>query len=274
MKKECPYIVLPTKERSILCFSPRYPGELKMFGEFDNSYEDECRFQHLYILSDEEPKEGDWCIAKKKYGPMKYGNVNKEMIPAPHDCNRIIATTNPELLEKWASTPYGTYKVEDGITQISKSDIEYIIELHNQQQKESEPNKMTAEQYLNMHGMEEKYGIIEISFKGMVAHLKSFSHWDVCENNSERKFTLEDMKKCYNQSRFDGNPMARVLHPEIKDYNSFEDYIQSLTKEQSKIDTIMVEYDHPHDKVSIDWENKTMTLFPKLTDGHITIIKD
>lgn len=134
MNKECQFIFLPTPDEiqegvSIL----KLPNNELMIHPMYGMALDEIYHVHLYIFSDGEVREGDWCIAKDKYGPFIYGKEGKEMIPASRDCKKIISTTNPELCRK-------NY-LSEGMTEsnyipsISSSDVEYIVSLFNDKEK-------------------------------------------------------------------------------------------------------------------------------------------
>lgn len=111
MKKECFAILLPTKDISKLaiCYDgikddgstlleesvmqqPHINGGLGMF-----FYTQKAQYQHLYICSNEEIKEGDW------YYFTKDNQIHKHLGIKPlhgHDsdkCFKIIATTDNNL---------------------------------------------------------------------------------------------------------------------------------------------------------------------------------
>jgi len=46
-------------------------------------------------------------------------------------------------------------------------------------------------------------------------------------------FTIEDIKKAYIQGGFDSNGIARKMNPDIKSYNSAEEYIESILSKNS-----------------------------------------
>lgn len=232
MNKPLQFIFLPTDKAIETNSLYMIDGKLRVCQDVMNElmkYEDKIKPQYLYILSDE-PQEGDWCIAKKKYGPMKYGNVFNEMIPAPHDCNRIIATTNPELnREKYLSE--GMKSNDSFIPSISQSDIEYIISLYNGKDKEVDISQLAKDTFST--GIDD-YGSARTCF---VMGFKK-----CLELNADKKFTLEDMGNIMNlgmslrQDQLNG-------HTSKSGDEALNDYIQSLTKEQSKSNTILVEYE-------------------------------
>lgn len=108
MKKKIKVLMLPTEKASNtdimpgkLCTSPRYNNGKQplIFGEFENSYFNECVPQHLYLVSeDEEIKEGDWFINIQL---NKLCQAHQSGLEYDLDSNKkIIATTNKSLLTR------------------------------------------------------------------------------------------------------------------------------------------------------------------------------
>lgn len=112
MKKEAQVHMLPTEDKSIL-YKRNDTNELHL-GDFNYcESDDKLRTnQHLYITTDEEIKEGDWVYWTDPEGLTSDINqvvsVDEEMIfishpehseteALPHECRKIIATTNTEL---------------------------------------------------------------------------------------------------------------------------------------------------------------------------------
>lgn len=92
--KEHDVVMLPTEDKSVIGLN-RKQGNLYYFNPVVSG-----EGQHLYILSDEEIKENDWCICKGKVWPNLYGVLgsilgNKEWIE--EHCRKIIATTDKSL---------------------------------------------------------------------------------------------------------------------------------------------------------------------------------
>jgi len=77
--------------------------------------------QHLYFTTDEEIKEGDWCVWDNVLYKQHGLNTN-------NDYKKIVATTNPELWKnKWTSGEYEPSTPFQSITQgIPKIDIPFI----------------------------------------------------------------------------------------------------------------------------------------------------
>ncbi len=131
--KRCKVVMLPTKEKAQLTLSP-----LKTKLRFNDEYKlQDDIYQHLYIISDDEIKEGDWYITDNNrilqckevlmdivYGKGDYGR-NKSGIKG-----KIITTTGSSLIitiyEKgsWRNLP-----------QPSQSFIEKYVESYNKGQQ-------------------------------------------------------------------------------------------------------------------------------------------
>jgi len=103
MKKKCKVVMLPTNQRAVI-YSPR-EGLLLPTNSVDNSKY--TKQYHLYILSDDEIKKGDWVIANysfnnksveqiKSISPNNlFCNIGYELMT--NRCKKIIATTDQSL---------------------------------------------------------------------------------------------------------------------------------------------------------------------------------
>lgn len=94
--------------------------------------------QHLYFLSDEKIKEGDWClyqhnetiVLKKnnvdKYGHIQYNNIGYDL----QYCKKVIATTDESLLiESWyESIDLGMQPTYKNLPQPSQSFIQKYVD--------------------------------------------------------------------------------------------------------------------------------------------------
>ena len=134
MKKEATVHMLPTKEESKM-----YDGHLETN---DSSMMDSMivkKSGHLYITTDEEIKEGDWVYWTDPEGLTSDINqvisVDEEMIflshpehseteALPHECRKIIATTDPKLVKLIAGGGEGNAGVWKMLPQIQQSFIE------------------------------------------------------------------------------------------------------------------------------------------------------
>lgn len=128
--------MLPTEGRSNLYIN-RISQKLE--------YENECKIrvapaQHLYILSDEEIKVGDWyisnqaprlCVEIRRYTKYPYGHKNHkgETVYDFHTWKtKVIATTNPELILPIQDNGESDYKY---LPQIPKGFIQEYIKDYN-----------------------------------------------------------------------------------------------------------------------------------------------
>jgi hypothetical protein len=112
MKKKVQVKMLPTDEApnlGELCMSPRYDKPL-IFGEFENSYQDECERMNLYFLSDEEIKEGDWYYEESD---DKIWQLDKPYLPTGSNAKKIVATTDQKL-------------IKDGVAEV-KTSLNYTL---------------------------------------------------------------------------------------------------------------------------------------------------
>jgi hypothetical protein len=98
--------LLPTNKPSRLGYLTK--GRLKLFGQLIPNIID-IENQHIYITSDEEIKEGDWCIEyddidKKWLSPYKPNNESWDMVSKANYCRirgtvkKIILTTDQDLI--------------------------------------------------------------------------------------------------------------------------------------------------------------------------------
>lgn len=107
--------MLPTNEKAILGLYPN-SNELTITHDKLASIP---KYQHLYILSDEEIKDGDWFIW------LKYNTIHKATKPDDNkECKKIIATTDSSLL-----IPFDDVTI--GLPQIPKSFIETFVNEYN-----------------------------------------------------------------------------------------------------------------------------------------------
>ena len=87
-------VMLPTNEASSIYKHDKEGLSFSITGKYLKT---NCiQPQHLYIISNEEIKEGDWCINKNKdtLYQLKGGSVTKD---TKNDWDKIIATTDTKL---------------------------------------------------------------------------------------------------------------------------------------------------------------------------------
>lgn len=134
MWEKCKVVMLPINEKanlkSDLAINENnllfQPSKLEGTWFFLNKY------QHLYILSDEEIKEGDWTIAgDDEIWKAKRGDILEEEIHG-----KIIATTDKSLVTKgecncFATTYEGCSECLNLLPQIPQSFIEHYVTEYN-----------------------------------------------------------------------------------------------------------------------------------------------
>ena len=94
MEKKCKVVLLPTDK----VFNKKLNKQLIIHNgnlQFcqNGQMMREGQPQHLYILSDDEIKEGDWCIYNNHF--VKYSKPSNSYF-----YKKIIATTNPDLIKE------------------------------------------------------------------------------------------------------------------------------------------------------------------------------
>lgn len=244
MKKELPYIFLPTEKASNIylqngkmCYDETIVERIK-----------DCNDHFLYIISDEEIKEGDWF-----YNTTDGAILNKPSLMKMPSVRKIIATTNPELLGHYfSSDPQVAFNTPN---KISQSDIQYIIELYNGKNKNDKlkvaRNVLSADKRFSEKDLDNIMFGYELALK----------------DNADKKFTLEEIKEALRINTILINKDNSVIEQEL--------FFQSLTKQQSKRDTVMVEYEETHEPYPDKfYPTASKSVWrPKLKDGCIVIIK-
>ena len=131
-------VMLPTNQRANLAFNQI---NSRLLYDNDSTIDrvlPHCTYQHLYILSDEEIKEGDWVIPNDK----NYANRPWKYSPAPcpmpywgcaDNCKKIIATTDkspglPSPSPEFVQAYIKSYNAGNPITEVMveyEDDIRY-----------------------------------------------------------------------------------------------------------------------------------------------------
>lgn len=133
MFKRCKVVMLPTNEKSKLFITNNHLSLLN----YEQSNLGESYNQHLYILSDDEIKDGDWFLdtgmdnKPLSSGPWQLKGISSE-IGAPTDAKKIIATTDRSLtLETYDSSDEGSSCGKMYLPKPSDSFIKKYIEEYN-----------------------------------------------------------------------------------------------------------------------------------------------
>ena len=206
---------------------------------------------HLYIISDDEIKEGDWVLEDNKQYPDKVVQV-KTKGDYGMRAKKIIATTNRELEIKvrdnsnngdGATLDYIGHTIYK-LPNISQSDIEYIISLHNKKDKgvdvanEKLANEFSIVRVNAMKGKWDSHIVMHESFNGFCV-----GYEQCLSDNADKKFDLEDMRKIMNIG-------MSLRQDQLNGYagksgeEHLQEYARCLDQEQPKKDTIMVEYEN------------------------------
>lgn len=263
MNKPSQFVFLPTDKESRIAM---VENKLRIYSsDFGNT--DVHKAQHLYILSDDEVKEGDWVfdLVCKTLWKAKNQQSNTKGF------KKIIGTTNPELTKKIEQhSMLHRYKNERSIATIDfvtkrddgLTDLEYMVSLYNGKGKEvSVENLATNLTDVHFNGAEKDCEWI--CYKDGI--VKGYNQ--CLQDNADKKFTLVDIKTAYDAGRINEGGTIK----------SWDKLVKFLTKEQSKTNTVMVEYEE-----AIDEEKYKKTYYsiidckilqPKLKDGNICIVR-
>ena len=127
-------VLLPTEKASLLYrIHSRADSKIVLGYGQDTTKDLSLKPQHLYILSDDEIKEGDWYIHNQS-GTLRASNSNA----IPMDAKKIVATTDFELNKGWIKdndperlSTHTNIVTMRGIAQPSESFIKKYIEMYN-----------------------------------------------------------------------------------------------------------------------------------------------
>lgn len=276
MKKECQFVILPTDKSEIFLKADKlvyFPSRCLHTKDDDNKIYP----HHIYILSDAEIKDGDWIIVPTSDGKTEFDwsdckpEKSKHVYASNKFVWKIIASTDPELHYTKNRLP-GVTTYDKNILKISQSDIEYIISLYNGKGKEIDVKKIKQfakdeciKYSKDIQSQAEKFQA-QIDYE--YGFLKGYNQ--CLQDNADKKFTLEDIKRAWEHG-------AYIQETDCFNTNAYDKFIESLTKEQPKKDTVMVEYevdpewllDHPPFSAPYPPAVK----IPKTKDGYIVIVK-
>ena len=130
MDKRVKVVMLPTKEKAGLVINPSTNKIQYVDFEKNSKYYTEASFicNHLYITSDDEIKEGDWCYNEKRKTIIqgKYMIKTCELV----FCKKIIATTDSSLVY-YLPEDINKVGAEHSLPQPSQSFIQKYVEEYN-----------------------------------------------------------------------------------------------------------------------------------------------
>jgi len=128
MLKKVQVVMLPTNEKAPITLNNVQKGlflnPMQLLAKFRNN---SCTNQHLYILSDEEIKERDWCLYKESVIGEKPFQITKEQLINKAWFKKIIATTDSSLRDFTKLKEIG-----DFYPQPSNSFLEVYVKAYNE----------------------------------------------------------------------------------------------------------------------------------------------
>lgn len=222
---------------------------------------------HLYVLSKERCKQGEY---KYCYFTDKITQYDQfANIPGTgwcEQCRKITATNNPKLNHKVNLKTEGDAYIQD-VPSIFQSDIEYCISLYNGKGKEVGVKNL----------IEELYQWSDVHIEGDITRndCALFVEWFKIklQDNTDKKFTFENMEDAI----FKSHTIGKTFYKENLTDDTVKRIINSLTKEQPKSDTVMVEYEEfrPafNEGEDINYDGMTAHYKPKLKEGNICIVR-
>lgn len=107
--KECEVVTLPTEDKTQITKAIHYKNELRFAGKDYECLPINEQYQHLYILSSEEIKEGDWVF--DSYDVCVY--QIKDFTSTNYHQRKIIATTDTSILLKGGRNDFEYYYTGD-----------------------------------------------------------------------------------------------------------------------------------------------------------------
>jgi len=124
MKKDIQVVMLPTKKETNIIFDK---GVLEFIEkkQVASTINSDVKGFHLYFLSDDKPKKGDWCYdISIERRLVKYSELPKHW----HDSQQKIVATTDESLENVSNSINPVY---EKLPQPTKEFIQKYIEQHN-----------------------------------------------------------------------------------------------------------------------------------------------
>jgi hypothetical protein len=117
--------IIPTEKPSRLAYYQESTSYNKPILQLVSTTSSDYKYQHIYITSDEEIKEGDWLFANQgankiveiKEGNYPYGSINNKgdkIFNSKHWKSKIILTTDPDL-------------IADGVQAIDDEFLEWFV---------------------------------------------------------------------------------------------------------------------------------------------------
>lgn len=215
MLKTCKVVMLPStqKENTIeqICTSIRFGKKLLLFGSFENSYINECTFQHLYITSEEEIKENDWYISDEY-------ELKQNTLFTAHKmcrCRKIIATTDKNLgIALGAGTPKENSNIKHQIPQISESFVKAYVEVQGIDEVQLEFEEYMTEGWIPTYNNPDNQNLDKEAELDYILKLREDNTVII---HQVKTYSFEDMKNAFN---------AGVKSESETPWISFNDWIE------------------------------------------------
>jgi len=177
--KRVKVVMLPTNEKAQLWLSKG--NALTLWGK-ENNNDKLGANQHLYFLSDEEIKEGDWYISAMKSIISQHNGTEK----LPDGWKKIIATTDKSLKVP-IDKAYMNFGETESLPHTSDSFIEKYVEEYN---KENIITEVMVE-----YDYRVKSGTIDEHKKG----LAGYEYFELKVNPKDNTITIRKTKDSWNR---------------------------------------------------------------------------
>lgn len=195
IRKKCKVVMLPTKDKSQVCLNTYINNTHNCSNLLFNlvptfNYEDAksmgFEYQHLYITSDDEIKEGDWCWDEINDKIFQFIHFNSGVLHSnshsQHEgqCQKIIATTDKSLKAN---------KIKDLFTQEGENKFYNLPQLP----------KAFIKDYCKVSGIDEV--IVEYEPKNQLSNLtiRNIDKYLRVKTNSTNEILLYPVKNSWNR---------------------------------------------------------------------------
>lgn len=203
-------LMLPTEKASNtdimpgkLCTSPRYNNGKQplIFGEFENSYFNECVPQHLYLVSDEKIEDGDHFMSAFYGYPLQntkeWREQQKKMLGEYPDLtdlkqHKIIATTDKSLRD-YCKRKHPKAKIHPSMPQIPESFVEAFVKADgkiNEVMVECEQKRFST-------FTEGQIGEDSNTFYENILKTREDNTVIIHTTNNDKRYTLDDLMKVH-----------------------------------------------------------------------------
>lgn len=211
--KQCEVVMFPT-ERNIPCknsiIKSNITNKLNIFDPYGIGFLNKDKnqvMQHLYILSSEEIKEGDWYISAMKSIISQHNGTEK----LPDGWKKIIATTDKSLKVP-IDKAYMNFGETESLPHTSDSFIEKYVEEYN---KENIITEVMVE-----YDYRVKSGTIDEHKKG----LAGYEYFELKVNPKDNTITIRKTKDSWNREEVI-ELMAKAFYTDCRVWkNKYQDW--------------------------------------------------